>query len=267
MNPQDISEDETVGIQTITHSVVDAKMATFSFVLGGVQFSEGFCIHNCSFSADKLGDIPVIGILGNTFMRQHRLVIDYGNFTFHTSNVKPDEIFAPNCDFYFPMEEGFEKYDLPLFTMRQNGQDLVILADTGAGCNAIASSTLADNGFRFRNLDVVSDFSGLADSVEVGVAMVNFNILSPKDVDKQTISRYDVFKIPSDYILNCEEAGCDEDDNQLPPVEALVGSSFMAREKWVLDFGAKIIYKRKTILPWNDNTDINRQSNQKRRHC
>jgi len=46
-------------------------------------------------------------------------------------------------------------------------------------------------------------------------------------------------------LLSTEEGQCDENGNELPPIVSLIGSPFMSRENWVLDFGARIIYKRK----------------------
>ena len=45
--------------------------------------------------------------------------------------------------------------------------------------------------------------------------------------------------------LNEKGIEYDENGEQLPPIEGTISCSFMAREKWILDFGAKIIYKRK----------------------
>jgi hypothetical protein len=42
-----------------------------------------------------------------------------------------------------------------------------------------------------------------------------------------------------------EIGDCDTNGDQLPPIEVLLGSPFIARERWILDFGANIIYKRK----------------------
>ncbi len=55
----------------------------------------------------------------------------------------------------------------------------------------------------------------------------------------------DTFKVHSQYFIETDEDDCDEDGVQVPPVAALIGSPFMAKEGWVLDFGANIIYKRK----------------------
>jgi hypothetical protein len=32
---------------------------------------------------------------------------------------------------------------------------------------------------------------------------------------------------------------------EIPPIEGILGAPFMAKEGWILDFGAKIIYKPK----------------------
>ena len=34
-----------------------------------------------------------------------------------------------------------------------------------------------------------------------------------------------------------------EDGNLLPPVDGMIGSPFMAKQKWVIDFGVRAMYK------------------------
>lgn len=53
--------------------------------------------------------------------------------------------------------------------------------------------------------------------------------------------------ISPDYIWSQKDKSDDEKD-QIPPIEAILSSSFMANEGWVLDFGAQIIYKKKSCF-------------------
>jgi hypothetical protein len=76
-------------------------------------------------------------------------------------------------------------------------------------------------------------------------AMVNFYLLTMKGDCVVGIFHHDLFKVSPHYIYTPQEGLYDEDGEQLQPVEAIICSPFMAKEGWILDFGAKIIYKRK----------------------
>ena len=54
----------------------------------------------------------------------------------------------------------------------------------------------------------------------------------------------DDFMVVEQHVL-FDAQGKDEDGDDLPPVEMLLGSAFLGREGWVLDFGAKAMYKRR----------------------
>lgn len=66
-------------------------------------------------------------------------------------------------------------------------------------------------------------------------------MLSLQGDDICKLTRYEHFMLLPCNVYSVKEG----EDNQLPPIELLLGSSFMANESWVLDFGAKIIYKKK----------------------
>ena len=61
-----------------------------------------------------------------------------------------------------------------------------------------------------------------------------------------------LFKVIPHYIYNLPQDSCDKDGEPLPPVEAVICSPFMAKEGWILDFGAEIIYRRKSTVLLKD---------------
>ena len=54
-----------------------------------------------------------------------------------------------------------------------------------------------------------------------------------------------ILKIYPDYLLSSDKLERDENGEPLPPVDGLISSEFMAKQGWVLDFGAGIIYNKK----------------------
>ena len=241
-------EEEGTRLYSIAHEVTEAENVNFSFAFGGVQFHETFCINDHRLPHIK-GDLPLVGILGNKFMLKHRLVIDYRDFTIHNSNANPENLAVSGCDLFVPMGYGLVNYGIPLLAMTQGENQIFSMADTGASFNIIAKQTITDNGFECQYLGVSDSISGLgASETEAEDAMVKYKIATMKDGDGSLdeISYNSQFKVISHYPYTPSQGSCDKNGTPLLPVEAIISSPFMAKEGWVLDFGADIVYKRKS---------------------
>ena len=237
-------EDKTGSIFTINGDSQPLEYIDFAFAFGGQQFNEVFGTGNVLFP-NVAGELKIIGILGISFMQQYKLVIDYSNFTIHSSDVRPDNLSIEDCDFFVPMAIGLKYYDMPLLFMYQNGKEIMALADTGASSNVLASQTISDNDFDCKFTEGIDTIVGLAGDVDMREAMVNFQLLTLKGNDVGTMSYQDLFKVSPNYVYTPEEGQCDDKGNQLPSIEAIICSPFMAKQGWVLDFGARVIYKRR----------------------
>lgn len=237
-------EDKVSPISSIAHISMDFNNVRFSFALGGKLFHETFCVSQQPLPIQIKG-MNVIGILGVQFLEQYRLVIDYDDYSIHTSEVSPNSLAISDCDFFFPMEIGLNTYGLPVLSVKQNGKDLVTLVDTGATCNMIAEQTLVDNEFKCLRLNEKDVMMGLTGEVDVEEALVSFNMVSLTDDDVCEITRKYLFMVLPYYICTMNESDSENSEENLPPIEVLLGSPFMANEGWILDFGAKIIYKLK----------------------
>lgn len=248
-------EGEVTNILTATGDEVTANIVRFSFALGGVQFHEKFCINDNQFPKMD-GEFPIIGLIGHEFMQQYHLAIDYSNLTLHTSHVSPDNLAISDCDFFFPMATGLKNYNIPVLCMGQGNWEIIAMADTAATNNMISAPTLSDDGFHCEYLGSTNIIKGLIGSVEAKDAILEFDLLTLREEDDDTISFKDVFNVHPQYLIEPAEGVCDENGEQLPPVEALISSPFMAKEGWVLDFGAKIIYKRKARYVWDGNIRV-----------
>ena len=237
--------DEVNPISTISGDTIESTQVQFSFVLGSHQIREDFCLCNDSHIWNQCG-MTIIGIIGTTFLCRHNLVIDYNEGTLHTSDVNPENLSISDCDYFFPMEIGLKCYRLPVVAIKQNDAEVVMMADTGATNNSIAKQSLKDKGFSHSYLDSKDVMNSLVGIVEVDQATVDFNLLTlDAKGDVAEVSHHDHFMVMPHHIIPSEETGCDENGEQIPPVEGLISSDFMAKQRWVLDFGAKIIYKRK----------------------
>ena len=241
------TDSEVSNILTASGSVVKAYSTKISFAMGGRQFQEDFCICD-TFHEDSFGSLPFIGILGNVFMQKNNLAIDYSDGSLHTSNVSPSNLSVSDCEFFSSMLFGLKYYGLPIAAFMQNGKEVLALVDTGATNNVLVKQTLIDNGFRHKILGETDTIKGLSGGVEVEDAVVGFNLLNMRTEELEENYHQDLFKLYPQVIIQGKTVNVEGEEKQIPSVEALLGSSFIASQGWTLDFGAKIIYKRKKAL-------------------
>ena len=238
-------QDEKAQIRTSTNIIITAEKVHYSFALGGTLFHEQFCLIDEPSCKDNIDMPPIIGILGLEFMMKHHLVIDYSDFSFHTSYVSHSSLSLSDCDFFFPMGIGIKYYGLPVLAFVQGEWELVALVDTGAGCNAICSSVLSDKGIKSQIHKESGLIYGMGGSLEVKEAKIEFGLLTLKEDYTDEIKRKDEFKVFPHIVKKPIEGTYDDGDDQPDSIEALIGTPFMAKEGWTLDFGEMIIYKLK----------------------
>lgn len=248
-------EKVTDDIETSTGDCISAKNVHFSFAVDGCQYSETFCIADINLPT-LIGRAPVIGILGNIFMQKHGLVIDYTDFTLHTTHIDEQNLTVGDCDFFFPMEIGLKNYGIPGLSMAQNNLEVIAFADTGASSNMFSAKALNDDGFHCKYLGTTDVMNGVTGSIEVKDAIMDFCLVSVKEDSTEDLPRRDYFKVSPINAIDPKEGSLDENGQPLEPVEAVIGASFMAREGWILDFGAKVIYKPKHNYKWHDNISV-----------
>ncbi len=246
LNEQHKMKDECTNILTATGETVKTETSLFSFECGGEQFKEKFCI-----SEHKLPDIedelPFIGILGNEFMQEYKWVIDYTDHTVYSSYVTPEILPISDCDFFFPMEIGLNLYGLPALQMCQGEFEAVALADTGANDNSISLPALAEDKFHCQYQNTLHQLTGMSGSMKTIAAVMDYQLVTLRDDKENTgvCNHKDCFLVVPHFLIPEREVQYEGDTEILPPVVALIGSEFMEREGWVLDFGVKYIYKRK----------------------
>ena len=246
--------DKTIDIDTITNTKLSTSIGRFAFAFEGGQFVEPFCICDGKNNLPKrVGDMPIVGILGNIFLQKYNLAIDFSDYTLHTSNASQEAFSMSACDFFFPMEIGLKNYGLPVLSLRQAGKEIVALADSGATDNILSLHAITETGLDCEYLETTDSIVGMVGSVESKDTVMNFCLLTLTEDDIDEVSHRDAFKVLPHTLVSPEKGKCDDNGNLLPPVEGIIGSPFMAKENWVLDFGAKIIYRRKVenTFDWN----------------
>ena len=244
-------EDEGTIVYSIANEIMETNNVRFSFAMGGRQFHDTFCISTNPLPI-KVKGMKVLGILGIRFLEQHNLVIDYSDYSLHTSRINPSNLSISDCDFFFPMEVGLNNYGLPVIAVIQNKKEIVALLDSGATTNMIAEQTVNShkfNCFRTNEKDVMLGVTG---EVEVEEAILKFNLGTLSEHSIKKLSRHANFYLLPHYIFSPNEECGEGNDAQKPPIEIILGSPFMSRQGWILDFGAKLIYKRKKKCPFRE---------------
>ena len=226
----------------ITDSVGETMIADyvhFSFAFGGKQFNEEFGIDkDCHLG--NVEDLPIIGLLGNKFMQQHGLVIDYSDFTVHTSDIHQKGLCANECDFIFPMEIGLKNYDIPVLAIHYEEMDAAVMADTGSSANVVSTQCVSQCNLKCEYKDENDTLNGIKGSSEARWADVDFSLLTLRKKGAESIPFHDSFMVinhpvAEGYVFN---------KNVSQPIEGIIGSPFMAKQGWTLDFAQKVIYKR-----------------------
>lgn len=221
------------------------KTCRMSFRLGDKVFSEPFHV-------DRYGLLEgnVIGILGNKFMQEYGLAMDYGRMALCSSEVDHSNLCINDCSFFMPMEPGLLLFGLPVLLLRgRDGKDHIAMADMGSAKNVIAERVLRTATIHYRK-------TGKHGSIETNYGTVEdestkVEILLGSMQDGSEFFRLDTLQtefwvVPMDAILELPHNKQHEtEDMSHQKIEAVIGSPFMAEMGWVLDFKAKIIYKRK----------------------
>lgn len=197
----------------------------------------------------QIFDNNVIGILGNRFLQRNGLAIDYGTLSLHTSEIDHSNLCINDCSFFFPMEPGLKAFGVPVLMLRgRDDQDYAALADTGSDVNVITEKKLYDATLHYRRLPAGECFQMLNYQAEATKASAEV-LLGSIQGGEQYI-RYDqhVMKflvVEQEAILTSSEYECEAGKSDRDKVDAIIGNPFLRSQGLILDFRAKIIYKRK----------------------
>lgn len=220
--------------------VMGINCVHFSFAFGGMQFNEDFGIkEDCCLGS--VGDLSIIGILGTKFMQQHGLVIDYSDFTVHTSVLHHTGLCASECDFIFPMETGLKNFGVPVLAIHHEETDIAVLADTGSTENVVSAQCISLCKLKCEYTGDTDTMRGLVGCSEGQRANTHFNLLSLREKGAEGVPFYDSFIV----INHSVDEEYDPNEDQRYTIEGMIGSPFMAKQGWTLDFAQKVIYKHK----------------------
>ena len=245
LNPENEKvNEEVVGIRGTMEQMTQV---CFPFTMGGDCFNEPFVLMNQRMDEMVVGELPVLGVLGNMFLQRYKLVVDYAEHSLHTSTIVPKYFAIEECEYFYPMYLGLKYYGVPVvFVKKKEGDgDVVTLIDTGSADNMTSHVAVERYGLPYSMGDETFDLTGTGSSVTARKGKVEFCVMSFASETQSSMNTYndDFMVVEQPVLLKIE--GKDEDGDDLPPVEMLLGSVFLGREGWVLDFGVQAMYKRR----------------------
>ena len=237
----DISSEEVLGIGERSQRM---ERICFAFKMGDYVFNEPFLLTTEQMDDYMVGDMPIIGIVGNIFLQRHRLAIDYASHSLYTSDVVPAEFVIEEYAYFYPMHMGLKFYGLPIVGIKGKDGEVVALVDTGSTDNSLTFAALKQHELPCAMQEGICGIWGICGRVDARKARVEFDLLGFSS--KTQVSAYhhnDDFLVVENPIIEVENT--DDEGDVLPAINMLLGSQFLGREGWVLDFGTKVMYKRK----------------------
>lgn len=239
-----VIDGKTMDIHSVQGRVVKCQGVSFNFKIGCGEYTDTFYINNTIDFNAMFDGMLLIGIIGHEFLRKNKLVLDYNKEELRHSDGKLDED-VNGYEFFFPMEFGLKKYNLPIVGITHNDKDYILVIDSGANSTIMTKHVVDDAGICkevlsteggvtcFTNETMGTNFCHVSlDLVSVGGTPESPKLYKSEDI-VQVISDYE-------YLMDGLK---DPEGNEVPPICGLLSSVFMHRNKWVLDFGVGVMYK------------------------
>ena len=242
-----VIEDITKKIHSMQGKCVECQGYSLFFRIGNGVFSDTFYV-NKDMNFDQMFDYPFIGIIGHEFLQKNKIVLDYETGTLHAS----EGIIEVNLEeyaFFFPMSYGLKRYNIPVVGLVYGDKEYLMVADSGANDTIITKYLIDDAGICAKHLGddgTVTSFS--AETLETALYDVTLSIISVGGTPgcPKVYTQNDKVQVISHCQYIMEELK-DAEGNKLMPMSGLLSSSFMHKNKWVLDFGTGVMYQRKEI--------------------
>lgn len=219
----------------------EVPCAKFGFEMDGQPFQEEFVFNGLQLM--QIDDMIFVGVLGNSFMQKYHLAIDYSNLTVHTSNMTLDQLKNANYSFIIPMEYGLKFYNVPILKIRGKERDAVVVVDSGCDNFTLSQNALDECGLSYKLTGNIHPVEGPNGSVEANECVLDFMLIYnwSNEIDKH-VHQAKIDVLPNSIIIT-DEGECDDEGTPLSPIDGMIGSPFMARQKWIIDFGVKALFK------------------------
>lgn len=233
--------------QTIGNQIVEEVVFSYPFTMGGCRFDEEFTLLDGDL-LPKVGDMPILGILGNIFLQKHSLAVDLSSHRVYTSDVSHHNLSISDCSYFFSMIPGLKSYGVPVVPIKSNDGESIAIVDTGCTNLIIAEGALdkiPDNIMYNGMITEIHSIAGTMNCKEGDLPLCILGFPEQGEDWKEYPVSETVAVAPVKTILSVGNGMESDEEHSIPEVDVLLGSPFIASAGWILDFGAKIIYRRK----------------------
>lgn len=235
-----IKEGKSQKISGLNKEGCICQEAEFKFKMGNEVFTETFYVGDVINFDHVVNNF--IGIIGNRFLTEHELTLDYSTRSLYSSKEFSGD--PLDYEFFFPMEFGMKQYGLPVVGLICNDMDLVMLVDSGANKTILTEHAMKEAGISADATGEKESILGFDNkSVEATIAEANLSLLSIGGTEEEPkICNYkDSIQVIHKYKYIMDNLK-DHDGEEIMPISGMLSSRFMHDHKWVLDFSHWIMY-------------------------
>lgn len=215
----------------------ECELTDIKIKIGTIECEERFSISNNLDFKSMFGENTIIGILGAGFMRKYGLVLDYSQRCVRSSELTHFSEIGKS--FVCPMFAGFHFYGIPLVCLTNGEKEFLCVADSGCNSSALTKFAMETVAKNYDRINGCQSMRTIAGEEITDQAKVEFSLLSISEDESKNhlVPNTDHFLIINDkkHICWCE-------NKEIPPISGLISSSFMLRNKWILDFNVGYIY-------------------------
>ena len=231
------------------NKIVKEQCKSAIFSLSGYYFNVDFGLDE-EFDLDKYNDLPIVGILGVNFMKQIKLTLDFKRMCLHSSKEQQFKIRHKSLRYAFPMNLGLNYYGIPVIPVTKNGNIYYAALDSGSDNNWLSLNALdLIEGYDFEDEikpKLKTVISQALKEVKCGFRpniLFQFKKNCRRMDDKSLCEGTSVYIMDIEHIIDKPVPKKPVMGYQLKKVDLLIGAPYLHRNRWVLDFGNKIIYQ------------------------
>ena len=246
LSPTDKNTEILETVHTLSEDVVSDEHYNFSFNIGSRNFKENFLFID-TFSFFNVGERKVFGLLGNGFMKKHRLSLDFNNYVmFETQEVDYETIDADKYSYIFSINKGLNTLGLPTVYMMGKEDYHILLLDSGSDNNVLSKKLVSEGNISCSLTDKCDSVKCLNGGELMPVANVDLSLIGLTNGDEGTLINHSmVVRLSKKNIIDKIYTGDKESDEQFKPISGIIGCPFISKQGWTIDFVNDLVYVKK----------------------
>ncbi len=220
----------------------ECKRVKVSIRLDEYNDEEVFSISENIDFKQIFGPNQIIGILGTSFLFNNKLVLDYEKERLYSISAEAAEEVPNGKTFNFSINYGLRTWGLPLMGFINGGDENEVffaIADSGANSNHLGKrafdyGTISSTIYEKQSGQTI----GIGGTFQTSIADVTLSFLCNSNGDK-----WNRYETEDDFFIcdDMEYISCLENEDAAP-VSGLLGTPFMLKRKWIIDFAHALVY-------------------------